>query len=181
MRVTKCENIKMSLISNKVVKVNKLRNPAIKSEKEWVIENEDHVPPFWSEDYAYIAQIQYRKYLQSIQKRVEEHQQEILLTDPKLENNTLLKKISVKLQTSYFKSSVHLILRESNGDEIEVSSLSDLHIYDANNPHFTDRKVQLVTDDNTICITKGQRLYLHIIGGILLIDNIFVSSQYHQL
>ena len=34
MRVTKCENIKMSLISNKVVKVNKLRNPVIKSEKE---------------------------------------------------------------------------------------------------------------------------------------------------
>ena len=181
MRVTKCESRKTSLISNKVVKVNKLRNPIIKSEKEWVIENKDLVPPFWSEDHAYIAQILYRKYLISIQSRVEEHQQEILLTDPKLESNTVVKNISVKLQTTYFKSSVHLILRESNGDEVEVSSLSDLHICDSNNPHFTDRKIQLITNDNTICLTKGQRLYLYIVGGLLLIDNVFVSSQYHHL
>jgi hypothetical protein len=90
-------NEQVNFSTNKIIKVAGVRWPALVSKKKWALDNEDNLPPFWSDDYSFIVDEIYQKYLVDSRFEVEQYQQDTLLSDAKSKRNTFSSQIQVPL------------------------------------------------------------------------------------
>jgi hypothetical protein len=173
----------LTVNTQKIIASKAINRPKILTEKEWGIENKSKFPPSFSDDYYYLMQIHYQAYLKSIQCDIESYHREILISDPKSTSDAVINSILVSLKATYFSGAIDLVLREKNGTEVSLYSLRDLQYECIENRRFEEFKVDLIKLIHPVLpdfsLTKGQSLYLFISGGIVLTDNIMISSTYN--
>jgi len=175
-------NDQLVFSTNKVIKVPENRTPVLVSKKKWALENEDNLPPFWSDDYSFIVDDIYQKHLVDSKFDVEQYQQDILLSDPKAKRNAFFSQIQVTLQTTPIKGNVCLVLKNNEGDEVSLCSLKSFEKPFEPLQHFTDQQVDFAKALNqrisSFCLPVGQQLILRVMGGILVNGNILVCVKY---
>jgi hypothetical protein len=175
-------NEKLVFTTNKIIKVDEYRTPALVSKKKWALENKDNLPPLWHDDYNFIVDSIYQEHLVNSKFKVEQYQQDILLSDAKAMRNAFFSQIQVTLQTTPIKGDVCLVLRTNDGDEVSLCSLKSFEKPFEPLQHFTDQQVDFAKPLNqritSFCLPVGQRLILRVRGGILVNGNILVCTKY---
>lgn len=175
-------NDELILTKNKTVKVFEEQNPALLTKMEWVTKNQTRLPPFWADDYSMMVNEFYHLYMLNSQFYVEQHQQDILLTDTTTKKNAFFSQILITLQTTPIEYEMHLVLRVSEGDEVSLCSLKDIDESFDPLQHFVSQQIDFAQALNkrisNFCLPVGQHLILRIKGGVFLKENILVRAKY---
>lgn len=165
-----------------VIKVDESLNPALLTKNEWAIENEHRLPPFWEDEYSMMVNEFYHLYLLNSQFYIEQHQQDILLTNTKTKKNAFFSQILITLQTTSIEYRMSLVLKTSDGDEVSLCSLKDIDESFDPLQHFVSQQIDFAQALNkrisNFCLPVGQQLILRVKGGIFLKENILVCAKY---
>ena len=169
---------KTPLVTNQIIAVNKEKNPPIITYKQWLIASKDRLPSFHLEDYDYIANEGYQRFVRL--HNYNWHKHVICLAENKKPNHQLIESIDLTLQTTHFEGKISLVLAD-HANEVTLATVTNIHLIKPVVYAYHDRKIALLSVFNPalthVCLNTGQSLYLTVTGGLLLTDNILISSR----
>ncbi|PCI58749.1 MAG: hypothetical protein COB35_13075 [Gammaproteobacteria bacterium] len=170
---------KTPLVINTIAVVDQEKNPSITTYKQWLIDNAARLPPPWSEDHHFIATECYQRFIQLHQHDFNCHKHAIDLIENKSQTYQHIESVWVTLQTSDFAGKLSLVLGDDY-NEVTLASLKDIHLMEPIVPAYHERKIELFTaftpELTHVCLKPGQEIYLRVIGGLLITDNILIHS-----
>jgi len=166
---------------NRVIKINEDNNVELLNIQQWCFKNNHKLPDHWSDDYSYIADRSYHRYLLDNQISIERYSFDTLLNDVDDKQNVSFSKILITLQKTPMKANIQLILKTNEGDEVALCSLNDVEQQLNLSLHFINQQVDFANALNEripdFCLPRGQKLILRVTGGFTLKANILICSK----